>query len=232
LLPDAGVPLLRLGESGAARRSTSDLSFSISSGLGRNRLGSMRPGRDEFGLRLASKAADREEAARREWPAFEERLKALGYSPRAIAHAFRTLSGPGTVAEALEVLEGISRPACYPIALVFEVTEIPGGGSASNPVTVTSVERDDVGIHVTYDAFLPLGFGSREPRGEARDDLGNDYDGLAGHFGRDLGGWRGGLTVPLPPPAATMLRIRITWDASRSSIWEGPAYEVRISLLA
>jgi hypothetical protein len=37
--------------------------------------------------------------------------------------------------------------------------------------------------------------------------------------------------VPLPPPAATMLRIRIAWDASRSSVWERPAHEVRISLL-
>jgi hypothetical protein len=118
-------------------------------------------------LRLAAKAADREEAARREWPAFEERLTALGYSPLAIAHAFRALSGPGTVAEALEVLKGISQPASHPIALVFEATEIPGGASASNPVTVTSVERDDVGIRVTYDAVPPLGFGSRGPRGEA-----------------------------------------------------------------
>ena len=50
---------------------------------------------------------------------------------------------------------------------------------------------------------------------------------------------RGQLTMPAPPPAATMLRIRITWDASvirmpwdpsLSSIWERPAHEVRVSL--
>ncbi len=69
----------------------------------------MRPGQDEFGLRLAAKAADRGKAASQEWPAFEKRLKQLGYSPRAIAHAFRTLSGGGTVAEALEALERADR---------------------------------------------------------------------------------------------------------------------------
>jgi hypothetical protein len=66
----------------------------------------MRPARGEFeSLRLAAKAADREAAARRQWPAFEKRLRELGYEPRAIAHAFSTLSGPGTVAEALEALK-------------------------------------------------------------------------------------------------------------------------------
>jgi hypothetical protein len=68
----------------------------------------MGPEKDDFGLRLAAKAADREKAARQEWPAFEERLTKLGYGPRAIAHAFRTLTG-GTVAEALEVLNDMSR---------------------------------------------------------------------------------------------------------------------------
>jgi hypothetical protein len=57
------------------------------------------------GLRLAAKAADRAKAADGLRPDFEERLTKLGYAPRAIAHAFRLLSGPGTVAEALEVLE-------------------------------------------------------------------------------------------------------------------------------
>jgi hypothetical protein len=71
----------------------------------RFRLHSMRPRDGEFGLRLAAKAADRQKAAMREWPAFEARLKQLGYSPRAIAHAFRALSGPGTVEEALEALK-------------------------------------------------------------------------------------------------------------------------------
>jgi ABC-type Fe3+-hydroxamate transport system substrate-binding protein len=36
-------------------------------------------------LRLAAKAADREKAAEKLWPAFEKRLKELGYGPGAIA---------------------------------------------------------------------------------------------------------------------------------------------------
>jgi hypothetical protein len=64
------------------------------------------PGRDdEFGLRLAAKAADRAKAAQRQWPGFERRLRALGYTPQSIAHAFSILSGPGTVADALDALE-------------------------------------------------------------------------------------------------------------------------------
>jgi hypothetical protein len=165
-----------------------------------------------------------------EWPAFEERLRELGYGPRAIAHAFSTLSGPGTVDEALEVLKRMSRPETPPIALSFEVTETRGGPSAANGVTITSVERDDLGIRVNYDSVSPLDFGSDGPRGEAKDDLGNDYDNLGSHFGHARDGWHGGFRMPLPPPAATTLRIRIAWDASRSSIWEGPAHEVRVSL--
>jgi hypothetical protein len=60
---------------------------------------------DWASLRLAAKAADRAKAADELRPDFENRLKALGYTPRGIARAFSLLSGPGTVAEALEVLE-------------------------------------------------------------------------------------------------------------------------------
>jgi hypothetical protein len=56
-------------------------------------------------LRLAARAADRERAAARQWPAFEQRLTQLGYGPQAIAHAFSTLSGPGTVADAVAALQ-------------------------------------------------------------------------------------------------------------------------------
>jgi hypothetical protein len=165
-----------------------------------------------------------------EWPAFEERLRELGYGPRAIAHAFSTLSGPGTVDEALEVLKRMSRPETPPIALSFEVTETRGGPSAANGVTITSVGCDDLGIRVTYDSVSPLDFGPDAPRGEAKDDLGNDYDHLGSHLGHARDGWHGGFRMPPPPPAATTLRIRIAWGASRSSIWEGPAHEVRVSL--
>ncbi|MGO9961606.1 MAG: hypothetical protein ACLP50_37480 [Solirubrobacteraceae bacterium] len=143
----------------------------------------MRPGNDEFGLRLAAKAADREKAARQEWPAFEKRLRELGYAPRAIAHAFSTLKGPCTVAEALAVLKRMSRPESPPIALSFEVTETRGGPTAADRVTITAVERVDYGIQVNYEIVPPLGIGSRGPRGEAKDDLGNDYRALGSHYG-------------------------------------------------
>jgi hypothetical protein len=199
---------------------------------------------DAFGLRLAAKASDRAKAAEQERPAFEERLKQLGYAPGAIAHAFSCLSGPGTVADTLEALNDQRRQReSHLIALSFEVTETRGGSSPANSFTITSVERDDCGVCVSYDIVPPLGFGSQNPRGEAKDDLGNDYHDLGGHFGllaadeesTDITDGadacaRGVLRMPLPPPAATTLRIRIMWDASRSSIWEGPAHEVRVSL--
>lgn len=56
-------------------------------------------------LRLAAKAADRMAVAEQFRPEFERRLTELGYSSLAIAHAFSLLSGPGTVAEALEELQ-------------------------------------------------------------------------------------------------------------------------------
>jgi hypothetical protein len=66
----------------------------------------MRPVPAEWeGLRLAAKAADRAKAADGLRPDFEKRLTKLGSTPRGIARAFSLLSGPGTVTEALEVLE-------------------------------------------------------------------------------------------------------------------------------
>ncbi len=56
-------------------------------------------------LRLAAKAADREKAAEKLRPEFEQRLTKLGYSSLEIANAFSLLSGPGTVAEALDALD-------------------------------------------------------------------------------------------------------------------------------
>lgn len=190
----------------------------------------MPPRKDEFGVRLAAKASDRAKAAEQERPAFEKRVRQLGYAPRAIAHAFSSLSGPGTVDEALEVLKAMSQPESPPIALTFELTRTPDDPSAPDGVTITSVERDDSGIRVNYDSAAPLGIGSNRPRGEAKDDLGNDYDSLGCYLGLARGGQRGGLTMPLPPPAATTLHIRIAWDASSSAIWEKPAHEVRVSL--
>lgn len=209
----------------------------------------MRPGKGEFeDLRLAAEAADRAKAAKQEWPAFEKRLSELDYGPRAVAHAFRTLSGPGSVAEALEVLHA-PMPEPHPVALSFEVTETRGAPSAANWVTITAVERDDDAIQVNYDVVPPPDPGSHRARGEAKDELGNDYRDLGGFFGiagsldstgRANTRAHGSLKMPLPPPAATMLRIRIRWEASgvvrmpwepsHSSIWDRPAHEVRVSL--
>ena len=102
-----------------------------------------------------------------QWPAFEKRLRELGYGPRAVAHAFRTLGGPGSVAEALEVLRA-PMPESHPVALSFEVTETRGGPSPANRVTITAVERHNSAIYVNYDVVPPPDLGSHRARGEAR----------------------------------------------------------------
>ena len=71
----------------------------------------------------------------------------------------------------------------HPITLSVDVIETRGGPSAGNRVTITSVERDASRIHVDYEIVPPLGLGSHTPWGEAKDDLGNDYRNLGGHFG-------------------------------------------------
>ena len=209
----------------------------------------MRPTKGEFeDLRLAAKAADRGTAAQQEWPAFEKRLDQLGYSPRAIVHAFRTLSGPGQCGEALEVLRA-PIPESHPVALSFEVTETRGGPSPASGARITSVERDDTVIHINYEIVPPLALGSVRANAEAMDDLGNGYGALGGHFGlsRSADAIHGAdactcgrLTMRLPPPQATILRIRITWEAPDTirtpweapvpSIWQRPAHELRVSL--
>jgi hypothetical protein len=190
----------------------------------------VEPAEDQFGLRLAANAADRSKTAAQKWPAVEERLRNVGYGPRAIAHAFRALSGPGTVADALKALNDASQHAPHPVPLSFEAPEFDGEPSAASGVTITSVVRHDCGIRANFDFVSRIAAGSREPLGEARDDLGNDYRNLGSHFGLTSDGWRGGLMMPLPPLAATVLRIRITWNTSLSSSGDGRAHEVRVSL--
>ena len=58
-----------------------------------------------LGLRLLANGHDRLVAAESELPAFEARLRQLGYSNRAIHRAYQVLCGPGTVAEVLAVLK-------------------------------------------------------------------------------------------------------------------------------
>lgn len=65
----------------------------------------MKPRPGEFeSLRNAARVGDRESTAEQQRPAFEERLRELGYGQQAIRDAFETLSGGGTVAEVLESL--------------------------------------------------------------------------------------------------------------------------------
>jgi hypothetical protein len=118
----------------------------------------------------------------------------------------------------------------------FRSNETRAGPSATNRVTITAVERDNSAIRVNYDVVPSPDLGSHRARGEAKDDLGNDYCDLGSSFGitgsidsTDRANTRahGRLKMPLPPAVATKLRIRISWDASLSSMWEGPAYEVR-----
>ena len=190
---------------------------------------------DEFGLRLAAKAADRQQAASQEWPAFESRLQELGYTARAIAHAFRTLSGPGSVAEAVAALERASRPSSGPIPLSFHVIETADGAAAvSKGVTITSVACDDSGIRVSYELAHELGPGCARARAEATDDLGNEYRDGGGHLGFVAGEGdrltpraRGGFSMPVPPLGATALRVRIM---PSSSVPHQPMCEIAISL--
>jgi hypothetical protein len=204
----------------------------------------MSPGDGEFAdLRLAAKAADRQKAAREQWPAFEARLRDLGYGSKAIARAFSSLSGRGSVAEALQVLEHTNRSS-RAVALSFEVKEPSGNYSTGKGLAITSVERDGHEIRVSYDFDMtpPLGLGAvfdtDGPRGEAKDDLGNVYRQLGSHFGLAADDASvvaderacGGFALPLPDLAATELRIRITWNTTLASIWEAPAGETVVSL--
>jgi hypothetical protein len=186
-------------------------------------------------LRLAAKAADRAKAAEALRPAFEERLTGLGYKPLAIAHAFRTLQGSGTVAEALgELRENAQSEHIVPTPLDFEVVEnepaLPGG----HALTITGVERAGRNIRVTYEIRPPLPFPTRRPRAEARDDTNREYRGFPASIGVGASRGRtvtvGALTVPVPESHASLVRLRMSWSKDSTSLWAGPAHESRISL--
>ena len=110
----------------------------------------MRPAPGEWDcLRLAAKAADRGQVAEALRPAFEERLGELGYSPLAIAHAFGTLTGPGTVEEALAELEENARlERIVPVPLDFELVEREPGLPVGHSLRCAHelVERLDIAL--------------------------------------------------------------------------------------
>jgi len=186
-------------------------------------------------LRLAAKAADRAQAAEKLRPAFEKRLKRLGYGPRAIAHAFSSLAGPDTVAETLaELAQNARIERSRPVPLDFETVEQEPGLPAGHSLTITAVERDARGIRIAYEIRPPLSSLAMRPRVEARDDCDQEYPGLGQHLG--LAGSKGrttmigGLTMPLPQQPASPLRVRMSWAKDAASLWERPAHELQITL--
>jgi hypothetical protein len=76
----------------------------------------MKPTHDEFGLRLAAKAADREKAFAERWPAVRAQLEQQGYSSWGIGQAHLVLSQGGSVDEAAEALRR-EEPERIPAAL-------------------------------------------------------------------------------------------------------------------
>jgi hypothetical protein len=184
-------------------------------------------------LRLAAKAADRAEAVEKLRPAFEKRLMELGYGPLAIAHAFSTLTGPGTVADALAELEQNARfERGRRVPLDFDAVEREPSLPVGHSLTITGVERDGRGIHITYTIQPPLSPQADGPRGEARDDCGCEYTHLGGFVGHaePVDRSTGVLTMPFPQPQASQLRVRMSWSNDPTSLWERPAYELRIRL--
>jgi hypothetical protein len=184
-------------------------------------------------LRLAAKAADREKAAEKLRPTFEQRLKDLGYGPLAIAHAFSTLTGPGTVTEALaELAQNTRLERSSAVPLRFEILEDEPGSPVGHSLTIRGVERDGYGIRINYTVRPPLAPHAGRPRGEARDDRAHEYADLGGFIGvaKPVDRTTGGLTMPLPQPRASLLRVRMSWSQAPTSLWECPAHELRITL--
>jgi hypothetical protein len=186
-------------------------------------------------LRLAAKAEDRAKAAEKLRPAFEQQLRELGYSSLAIAHAFSTMTCPGTVEEALaELAENARLEQIVPVPLDFEVVEQESGLPVEYLLMITGVEREARGIRITYRVRPPLPSRADRPRVEGRDDRDQEYRrfghsiGLAGS--RDLTITLRSFVVPLPQPHASLLRVRISWSKGSALLWECPAHELRITL--
>lgn len=172
-------------------------------------------------------------AAEKLRPGFEKRLAELGYGPRAVAHAFGTLSGPGTVAEALAELAQSAPPErVRAVALEFETVEQDPGLPAGHSLTITGVERDGDGIRIGYAVRPPLSPYAGRPSAEARDDCDHEYADLDGFVGlaKPLDTTTGGLTMPLPQPRASLLRVRTSSSKARTTLWECPAHELPITL--
>ena len=40
----------------------------------------------------------------------------------------------------------------------------------------------------------------------------------------------GGVTMPLPQPGASLLRVRMSWSRASTPLWDHPAHELQITL--
>jgi hypothetical protein len=184
-------------------------------------------------LRLAAKAAERSKAGKELWPAVEKRLKELGYGPRGIAHAFSTLTGPGTVTDALATLARYQRlEHVNPVPVAFEILEHEPGLPVGSSLTITRVERADHRIQIHYTIRPRLSPHAGQPRGEARDDGDHEYSDLGSAVGLTEPGdcSTGVLAMPLPQQHASLLRVRMSWSKLSASLWDCPAYELRLTL--
>lgn len=172
-------------------------------------------------------------------PEFERHLRDLGYGSWAITHAFRTLDGPGTVDDALAELAEQARVARIgvplgppPVPLEFEVVEDEPGSQPGRSLTIASVARDDHGLRIAYAVRPRLSWQGPAPRVQARDDRARAYQPLGGFFGfrRSQERTCGVITLPGPQQHASLLRVRLSWSKDPTSLWERPAFELRIPL--
>ena len=120
-----------------------------------------------------------------------------------------------------------------PLSFVVVATPdlVPG-----HKLSVTEVGLDVVAVRVEYEIVPPLARGilGFSWFGEARDDLGNRYEDVGSAFGPSADGERteGTLSLPLPVPEASVLYVRLLpGNDSAAPRSEGPAYELRVSLV-
>ena len=121
------------------------------------------------------------------------------------------------------------------VPLDIELVEREPGLPVGHSLRITGVERDGRGIRITYEIWPSLSSLACLPRAEAWDDCDQEYRGLGGG-GIGLAGSQdcpitvGGFTVPLPQPHALLLRVRMSWSKDSTSLWQGPAHELRMTL--
>jgi hypothetical protein len=123
----------------------------------------------------------------------------------------------------------VTTPAWHTVPLAFEVTADDGERSYEHVLTITSVQRDDYAIRVNYEIAPPIVGGQFGPGGEAKDDVGNEYEDSGGVVGPTGNYMDGTLSFPLPAAEATELRALIEWR-DLDDAWEVRPVDVRVIL--